>query len=414
MTTQIGLGIQPGTYTLDIIEGTFSSYNTSNSNGSFTLVGTWDGGYGAGTFEINGTWIKSNDIKPESITSSLQIYDNITTSWTTNSTTLRDTSVNLVSNGGIGQVTNSVAPIKISITSKVPAGTSPQWKVTFVKDAWYTYDRSNSSIKYFFDETSSSYNVSNYYVLNSSTAGTFFNIGGGNYYSTFGGTTGTIVGQDINVIATGAIESGKIPSVITKSKSTTTSSTSISPTAFVEPIPVVAATPTETTLQTYYVPNSKHIGRNILPCETVVELVEELSTEDDKVYRIVCAPPGLFAEENYVIVPSSSPDNAWKYFYHLVSDTDSVEPASDGSYVVNNIKAEFPTTSEPTDADHWIVGDLNASFQFDLDFPLSTYQIYRNIYSPRESKMFAWAGKKHFGIIVGDPNSTDIKRFLIY
>lgn len=419
MTTQIGLGIQPGTYKIDISSGSFSAYSSSNLNGSFTLVGTWEGGFGTGTFEINGQWTKSLETKPTSITQALQIYDNITTSWATNTTTLRDTAVNLVSNGGMGQVSGSVAPILISVTTKVPTGTNPQWKVTFVKNSWYTYDRSSPKTKYLFGESSSAYNTSNYYSLNNNTAGTFFDIGQNNYYTSFGGSMGTIVGENIDLVSDGeTIVSGeKVPSAAT-SKSVNKSNSgdqSVSPTSYISPIQVQATTPTEEVQSAYFVPSNNHIGRNILGCQTHVEIDSDLSTEKTSVYRIECAPPGLFEGENYVIIPSSDPTNGWKYFYHLSAGTGSVEPSSDGTYVVNSVYAEFPTSGDPTDSDIWQTGVLNSNFQFDLDFPIDLYQVYKNQYIPRESKIFAWAGNQHFGIIVGDPNDdNNTKKYLIY
>ena len=81
---------------------------------------------------------------------------------------------------------------------------------------------------------------------------------------------------------------------------------------------------------------------------------------------------------------------------------------------INDVRAEFPSSENPTNEEHWITGDLEASNVFGISFPSNSFSVYRNKFQPRESKMFAWAGEQHFGIIVGEPGDDTVKRYLIY
>jgi len=123
----------------------------------------------------------------------------------------------------------------------------------------------------------------------------------------------------------------------------------------------------------------------------------------------------LFSGENYVISPNDEASKAWRYFYHLTANNTSVEEANDGTYVVKNVKAEFPNSVDIEDKNNWTTGDLNSNFSFTFtSTPITDYSVHFNTYIPRQSKMFAWSGKRHFGIIVGDPGSNSVKKYLVY
>lgn len=424
MATQIGFGIQPGTYFIDITSGTFISYNSKSSSGSFHLLGTWEGGLGAGTLEISGQWSATagKKVPVGSETSghvaNITILDDITTSWTTNSTTLQDQSANLINNGGLGQTLSAVSPIKI-YTSVIKG--ENRWRIVFEDESWYSYDKNNPSKKYFFDYYDQvKFFSGQTYTTTDSTSGTFFDVSANAYYSSFGGINGTFSGENIIVKTAGETEITDLGGLVLKSKTSGTStssslSTSVSPTSFVVPIPAIESeTIQETETGIFYKPDSTHIGRNIIKCQTIATKDQSASDGNNNIYKITCAPPGLFPEENYVIVPNTEPNKSWKYFYHSNSDGTSVEKSNNGTFIVNNVQAEFPTSTNPENSENWITGDLNDNLSFDINIPATSYNIFRNKYFPRESKMFAWSGKRHFGIIIGEPGSNNVKKYLIY
>lgn len=420
-TTQIGFGIQPGSYLVDIYTATFIASNSTSTSGTFNVLGTWTGGFGSGEIEISGQWIGNFEGLDRII-----ISNDITTSWTTTDTTLRNTSINLIENGGIGQTSNTISPIELYTTSKVPSGEDNRWRLKFLKNLWYSYDKNNPEKKYFFDDSEETSFASDHtYVVSNSGSGTFFDVSINSYYTSFGGKYGVINGNNIKIISSSKTDVDEASASVEKaisviSNKSKVSVTKISPTSYVEAIPITSNSASNSNLVSginYAIPVNSHIGRNLLPCQTSAIKDESLSNDDTTVYKINCAPPGLFSEENYVISPNTEINKSWRYFYHLTSDESSVEEANDGSSVINNVRAEFPNDfdiSQIEDKDNWTNGDLDGEFKFDFTYPITNYSITRNFYYPRESKMFAWSGKRHFGIIIGDPDSDNIKKYIVY
>ena len=103
-----------------------------------------------------------------------------------------------------------------------------------------------------------------------------------------------------------------------------------------------------------------------------------------------------------------------RYFYHLSADENSIVTAGDGTSTVKGVRSEFPDSADPEDESHWITGDLDANFRLPVTYPADRYEVYQNHYQPRESTMIVWAGKQHFGVIVGEPGSTTLTKYLIY
>lgn len=430
MVTEIGLGIQPGIYTLNITSGLLYSNNSSNLSGYFDISGTWNGGEGNGTFRLLGNWTAdpgwSNFVLDSvSITDDPNKESAYTSTWETLGTTIQGSPVNLINDGRFGQINSQISPIRFEITQRY---TPHRWKIYVVQNSMYTYRAGNPNIRYACNSSESTFSSTNTYIVSSASGGSFFDSPTNAYYSTSSNTSVVVVGENIPLIFIGR----KIESVadtdesiksaldaqeelleqLPPSGSPSLTSPTISETGYVEQIPVSEDTLSPSSGSVYAVP-AQHYSKSMLPSNIEVEKDQSLSDNLTNVYKIKNVPPGLFSGENYVIVPSDNPDKAWRYFYHLTADSNSVEQANDGTMVINNVRAEFPSSEDPTNYDHWVELEPDST-DFGITFPATGFSVYRNKFQPRESKMFAWAGEQHFGIIVGEPGDANVKRYLIY
>lgn len=392
--TDIGLGVQNGDYIFDISYGLFTASDATNSGGSYSISGTWSGGFGEGTFVMTGFWTGTPD-GPTTIS----IANTIESTWTTTSTTLSGTAVNLIKNGGFGQSNKNTAPATISINPS-----NNRWKINFSNGAWYTYDRNRPSTVYRFSNNSTAFNSNNYYAIVSSQTGTFFNASNSNYYALNIGLSGNIYGSNITVSSIGSIPltelTGKTISTIDKA-------------ARAVVVPDVEQEEQDLPEGVeYYIPSSVHVGRNMLPCPTKAILFNSVN----EIYTIQCAPPGIFNKIDYTIVPNSDSSKDWQYFYLLNAGSNSIILNDNGTTTIKNAYPEFPVNENPDNEEHWITGDTNADFELisSTDYPISNFSINFNIYQPINKNMILWSGQQHCGILIGNPNDSDLVKYMIY
>lgn len=394
--TDVGLGIQSGTYTLDITHGVFISSDATNSGGSYSITGTWEGGFGTGTFTLTGFWT-GNSGGPTAI----NIADTIESRWTTVSSTLDSTSVNLIQNGGFGQSDKNILPAKIAINKS-----TGRWKIDFVQSGWHTYDRSRPDTKYYFAATSTDFNQDNFFATVGSQTGSFFDFSVG-YYNLNVGLSGTIYGLNINIEASGTEYK------TTKVVKDTTTITSPKVDKSIGIIPDVGEAEQELPSGiSYHISPTTHIGRNILPKQTQADLFDSVNN----IYTINNAPPGLINGVDYAIIPNTHYSKNWQYFYQLNASENAIELQDNGTNKINITYPEFPINEDAGDQEHWITGDANSSFELisENSYPISDFAVNYNQYNPVNKNMLLWAGQQHCGLFVGNPNDENLKKYLIY